>query len=520
MINESILWLAFNIAIVSICVSILTLVGGRCVRSLPTRHAVLVAGMVGCLLTPLAVTVGWIGNWGCIPEFAILDSADRPDVVEKVTRNELALDSAQAEVAGQHSSFDQKNLVSIESPTRNLNQSRHLPDDEFVAGPPPRVVQSQLSQPATNERMHSEMPTIAASKSVAPTFKMSKLVSVLPFVGQGLLAIWATVALLIASLRIRQWVRCRRLIMSGIELKDPSLTQLIVDNAARLGMKHPPKTYESPAAPFPFVVGFLKPSLIVPMSFSEANSKKPFELMLIHELSHIRRKDHWTLLLQVMVGITFWWNPFIRLIGLQVSRVRELICDDVAIQSGGSWRDYAQTMVSIAETTLGRSSIPGASSLAMSAGDLEQRVERILSNEGKTVSTQTSRPTLIAIAMMASLCALAMVFAQVSASVGEEEARVSQESKPVEMLSEVAVVQPIRQDEAPEIKNIDKADGPLREVRGVVLDINGNPAVNATVQVVAVLSRIVGEVQTDAKGGFRFACNPSLKMVSIVRYPK
>jgi beta-lactamase regulating signal transducer with metallopeptidase domain len=37
----------------------------------------------------------------------------------------------------------------------------------------------------------------------------------------------------------------------------------------------------------------LKPSLIVPMSFSEANSKKPFELMLIHELSHIRRHSIW-----------------------------------------------------------------------------------------------------------------------------------------------------------------------------------------------------------------------------------
>ena len=67
MLPDSVLLLALNLLFASIAIATLTVLVKRFVRPLPVQHAILVAGLIACLAAPIAITTGWLGNWGCLP---------------------------------------------------------------------------------------------------------------------------------------------------------------------------------------------------------------------------------------------------------------------------------------------------------------------------------------------------------------------------------------------------------------------------------------------------------------------
>ena len=67
------------------------------------------------------------------------------------------------------------------------------------------------------------------------------------------------------------------------------------------------------------------------------------ELILAHELGHVRR---WTMvnLLQVVVETILFYHPVVHWISRELRREREICCDALVLRlSGGQARDYART---------------------------------------------------------------------------------------------------------------------------------------------------------------------------------
>ena len=73
------------------------------------------------------------------------------------------------------------------------------------------------------------------------------------------------------------------------------------------------------------------------------------ELILAHELAHIRRHDYLVNLLQTLVETLFFYHPAVWWLSRQIRNERENCCDDVAMATVGSRADYGRALLAIEE---------------------------------------------------------------------------------------------------------------------------------------------------------------------------
>ncbi len=82
----------------------------------------------------------------------------------------------------------------------------------------------------------------------------------------------------------------------------------------------------------PFAVGLLHPVIVLPRNFLEKYSKEELEVILLHELTHIRMLHLWYYFLWDVLRAMFWINPAMLFATKYIRLDLELICDCVCIQ--------------------------------------------------------------------------------------------------------------------------------------------------------------------------------------------
>jgi CubicO group peptidase (beta-lactamase class C family)/beta-lactamase regulating signal transducer with metallopeptidase domain len=137
---------------------------------------------------------------------------------------------------------------------------------------------------------------------------------------------------------------------------------------------------ESLSVQVPMVIGWLEPVVLLPTSAISRLSVKQLEMILAHELAHIRRNDYLVNLLQTIIETLFFYHPAVWWVSNKIRETREHCCDDLAIAlCGGNKFHYAQALASL-------DSLRPGSSLAMAAngGSLLQRIERLAGRNPQT----------------------------------------------------------------------------------------------------------------------------------------
>jgi Zn-dependent protease with chaperone function len=94
----------------------------------------------------------------------------------------------------------------------------------------------------------------------------------------------------------------------------------------------------------PHVSGFFKTAVILPVSLLNQLSEQETEAVLLHELAHLKRKDHWINGLVILAEQILFFNPFAREITARLKQQRELACDDWVLQQGVKPMHYATSL--------------------------------------------------------------------------------------------------------------------------------------------------------------------------------
>jgi len=130
--------------------------------------------------------------------------------------------------------------------------------------------------------------------------------------------------------------------------------------------------YETAQIKSPFVLGIFSPKIYLPAGLSEHERG----YILLHEQTHIRRRDHIVKFAAYFVLCLHWFNPLAWVAFLLMGADMEMACDErVMRELGGDIRDdYSKSLVCIAA---GRR-IPCGGTLAFSAGGMKERVKRVL----------------------------------------------------------------------------------------------------------------------------------------------
>ncbi|MBA4104258.1 MAG: hypothetical protein C0485_00745 [Pirellula sp.] len=163
----------------------------------------------------------------------------------------------------------------------------------------------------------------------------------------------------------------------------------------------------------PILVGVLRPLILLPTAALAGWTPEQLDMVLLHELAHVRRWDNLVNLLQRIVESLLFFHPAVWLLSRQVRRDREECCDAAVIRHTNRPHQYAELLVTIAAALRGGPAPSLAVASAMASHPLAGRIRRILNIEAEPM--RITRRTLAATLLLPLLLAGAIFYSGASA---------------------------------------------------------------------------------------------------------
>lgn len=187
--------------------------------------------------------------------------------------------------------------------------------------------------------------------------------------------------------------------------------------AKQIKLAKTPKLLISLKAEVPMAIGWIKPVVLLPASMVTGLNSAQLEMLILHELAHIRRHDYLVNFLQTLIELLFFFHPCVHWIGKQMRNEREYCSDDIAVQHCGDAIAYAHTLTDTASLCAKNHfhTIP-TMAMAASGGDLKERVLRLVDHHcaptNNTSKWLAAVSLLLALALLSVNQLLTMPFAQ------------------------------------------------------------------------------------------------------------
>jgi HEAT repeat protein/beta-lactamase regulating signal transducer with metallopeptidase domain len=164
------------------------------------------------------------------------------------------------------------------------------------------------------------------------------------------LAGWAAVIWLIgvAAFTIRLivgFVALARMRRHGDEA-GRDVSELAEACATRLGLHDVPRVIVSRKVGMPCTAGWIRPVVLLPDEYSSWTRER-LEVVLLHELSHIRRMDIVPHLLSEITRVVYWFNPLVWLAAARLRSEAERATDERVVNAGAKASDYAAHLLEI-----------------------------------------------------------------------------------------------------------------------------------------------------------------------------
>ncbi len=144
-------------------------------------------------------------------------------------------------------------------------------------------------------------------------------------VGAVLFGVWLLGALFMIALLLLRMRRDRRLAQVAVGQNAAGLKQRFLAHGVPVRL--------SATAETPGVDGVLRPHISLPQGVDRLLSEAELDAVLIHEVTHARRRDNLIGLLHELVLCGLWFHPLVWLTGFRLAMFRELSCDDSVIAS-------------------------------------------------------------------------------------------------------------------------------------------------------------------------------------------
>ena len=159
----------------------------------------------------------------------------------------------------------------------------------------------------------------------------------------------------------------------------------------------------------PILIGAFRPMILLPTSAVTGWSAEQLEMVLLHELAHVRRWDNLVNIAQRTVESLLFFHPAVWIISSWVRCERECSCDQIVLKHTGKPREYVAALVSLAQAHGVRTA-----SVAMADRSLVSRVRRILQIEQPT--SRYSSHTVSAFVLAVLAVVIGIGFTQLGAS--------------------------------------------------------------------------------------------------------
>ncbi len=132
-------------------------------------------------------------------------------------------------------------------------------------------------------------------------------------------------------------------------------------------------------APMLWAVGGA-PRLLVPADLLDVLSDEQLDTLLMHELAHLRRRDHWVRVLEFVVMGLYWWHPVVWYARRELREAEEQCCDAWVVSTlAGAGRTYASALLDTLDfLSTAQAAVPPLASGLSHVADLKRRLTMIM----------------------------------------------------------------------------------------------------------------------------------------------
>jgi WD40 repeat protein/beta-lactamase regulating signal transducer with metallopeptidase domain len=259
------------------------------------------------------------------------------------------------------------------------------------------------AEPAGAVRSHFEAAAAAVQFGIQQLMAWLPVLCVVSLLGT---ACW----LLVAAIRIARFHAELRHARSAPR----ALRQRVLRLARRIGLSRAPIVQVIPGCISPMVWWPLgTPRLLFPSELLNRLEGEALDALLLHELAHLRRRDHWVRWLELLVTAFCWWHPVVWIARREIHACEEECCDALVVQHlPGCGKKYAGAIIETLDFLAGEPR-PAATPLASGIGQLvalERRLKLIM--RPKTAAQLTLRGRLAALTAALALLPLLPTLAQ------------------------------------------------------------------------------------------------------------
>jgi beta-lactamase regulating signal transducer with metallopeptidase domain len=208
------------------------------------------------------------------------------------------------------------------------------------------------------------------------------------------------------------WLIQRLRATANVEAAAPMLASFRRISTA-LGLRRPVLLRVSSAIAGPVTVGALRALVLLPLSAATSLGPDELEVVLAHELAHVRRADFFWNLVQTLVETLFFFHPAVWWLGSCIRHERELCCDDLALTVCPNPVIYANALFQLEQQRSRQLNLAMALDGHQPARTLRLRIARIL---GEPQATSANRGPFSLAAAAAALVVLLLAVPQLLAS--------------------------------------------------------------------------------------------------------
>ncbi len=249
------------------------------------------------------------------------------------------------------------------------------------------------AQLVSEEQSAFVQTTVSNNSSVLLSF-IVKTEQLLPYLSVAYLLL-----LIILSVN---WLRCYTYTQSvkttGLHPAGIEWEQFIEKMSLSLGLRQYIRVYLSGLVKSPLTIGFIKPVILIPVASINHLTTEQLEAVILHELAHIKRADYLVNLIQSVIEISLFFNPFTQLLGRLIKKEREHSCDDWVLQFQYDSSMYAEALLRMAY--LQTQGVLAMQATGPKGGDLLHRVKRMLYHTDKVFNY---RQQLMALLLMTGI---------------------------------------------------------------------------------------------------------------------
>jgi len=282
----------------------------------------------------------------------------------------------------------------VESPEqREPLENREQTNSEASASPI-TIAENQPSEAGLEESSGNSRPPSFARN--ATRFQWDRAFAMMSQVAILIWLVGSAVTGVIQAARILRLKHCIRLASPAPAF----LAEAIDAGAAELGTR-PVSAIVLSGISIPLVWCFGRTRLLWPEMLAGRDDIDRCRGAILHELAHVRRRDHWVSWVDLVAGILWWWNPVFWLVRRRLHESAELACDALALSvHDNDRREYAELFL---ELSLHRMPAfpPGVGLCSGARKLLERRLTMMLSDVVRPSIPRRGWALAIALALVA-----------------------------------------------------------------------------------------------------------------------